>query len=142
MVVTSCPAARETEATHDRTACPSIWTVHAPHCAIPHPYFVPVSPRLSRTTHNRGVEGSTSRSTGLPLILKEIMNWFPLKVRCCNAERFGLTSRKNYRFNHTIPAVAGNARSRGCQEDARFDRTATGFFAADLRGLDADKSKT
>jgi len=35
MVVTSLPAARESGVTHDRTASPSRWTVHAPHSAIP-----------------------------------------------------------------------------------------------------------
>src|SRR6266550_260170 len=123
MVVTSCPAARETEATHDRTACPSIWRVHAPHCAIPHPYFVPVSPRLSRTTHNRGVEGSTSRSTGLPLILKEIMSWFPLKVRCYNAERFDLTSRMIANLHCGLPCpetAIGRLRHKSHRENYRF----------------------
>src|SRR6266704_2263292 len=43
IVVISFPAARVTGATHERTAWPSIWTVHAPHCAMPQPYLVPVN---------------------------------------------------------------------------------------------------
>jgi hypothetical protein len=39
-------SARETGATHERTASPLICTVQAPHCAMPHPYFVPVRPKL------------------------------------------------------------------------------------------------
>src|SRR6267378_4907400 len=47
--------------------------VHAPHCAMPHPYFVPVGPGWSRMTHNSGVEGSTSRSMCLPFTEKAII---------------------------------------------------------------------
>src|SRR6202047_1221615 len=72
MDVTSLPAARDTGATHDRIASPSRWTVQAPHCAMPHPYLVPVRPRFSRRTQSRGVEGSTSRFTGCRFTLKEI----------------------------------------------------------------------
>src|SRR5258708_21771855 len=74
MVVTLCPAARDTGATHERTASPSRCTVQAPHCAMPHPYFVPVKPSCSRTTQSSGVEGSTSRLTCLPLTESSIMS--------------------------------------------------------------------
>src|SRR5688572_17948671 len=72
MVVTSLPAARETGATQERTASPSMCTVHAPHCAMPQPYLVPVSPRLSRSTHNNGVVDSTSTFTRRLFTEKEI----------------------------------------------------------------------
>src|SRR6266853_22220 len=73
MVVTSSPAARDTGATQDLIASPLRWTVQAPHCAIPHPYLVPVRPRFSRRTQSRGVEGSTSRFTCRRFTLKEII---------------------------------------------------------------------
>jgi hypothetical protein len=53
--------------------------VHAPHWAMPHPYLVPVRANVSRRTHNSGVAGSTSTSTGLPLTFK-VITWTPVKV--------------------------------------------------------------
>src|SRR5580692_9984150 len=57
----------------ERTASPLICTVQAPHCAMPQPYLVPVSPSCSRITHSNGVDGSTSRSTRLPFTEKLII---------------------------------------------------------------------
>jgi hypothetical protein len=34
--------------------------VQAPHWAMPQPYFVPVIPRWSRSTHSSGVDGSAN----------------------------------------------------------------------------------
>src|SRR4029077_15047950 len=45
---------------------------------MPQPYLVPVKPRLSRKTHSRGVEGSTSRFTRCRFTLKEIIGTPPL----------------------------------------------------------------
>src|SRR5947209_4187815 len=73
MVVTSLPAARETGVTHDRTASPLRWTVHAPHNAIPQPNFVPVNPKFSRTTQSSGVSGLTSTDCGFPLTFNRII---------------------------------------------------------------------
>src|SRR5207253_9538403 len=73
IVVTSLPAARDTGVTHDRTASPLRWTVHAPQSAMPHPNLVPVSPMFSRMTHNKGASGLTSTDCGLRLTLKLIM---------------------------------------------------------------------
>ena len=42
MVVIFFPATLRAGVTHERVATPSTWTVHAPHCDIPQPYFVPV----------------------------------------------------------------------------------------------------
>src|SRR3989441_5976761 len=72
IVVTRFPAAAATGITHDRTAVPSRCTVQAPHCAMPHPNFVPVRPRLSRSTHRSGVSGATSTDWRLPLTVKTI----------------------------------------------------------------------
>src|SRR5262245_23382703 len=59
--------------TQERTAAPSRCTVQAPHCAMPHPYLVPVRPACSRIAHNSGVLGSTLRSTVFPLIVNRAM---------------------------------------------------------------------
>ena len=61
MVVIFCPGFSEPSGTwQERIASPSIWTVQAPHWAMPQPYLVPVRPSVSRSTHNSGVSGSTS----------------------------------------------------------------------------------
>src|SRR5438445_3275979 len=70
MVVICLPAASLTEMPQERIATPSIWTVQAPHCAMPQPYLVPVSPTFSRIAHNSGVSGSTSTSIVLPLMVR------------------------------------------------------------------------
>src|ERR1700691_3654045 len=57
----------------DRTALPSTCTVHAPHWAMPHPNFVPVSPRTSRRTHSKGVSSVASTECTWPLIRRLIM---------------------------------------------------------------------
>src|SRR5579863_9267843 len=67
MVVTERLAARDTGATQDRTGSPSICTVQAPHRAMPQPYLVPVSCKLSRSTQSSGVDGSSSKLAALPL---------------------------------------------------------------------------
>src|SRR4051812_27345167 len=58
---------------HERTGCPFRCTVHAPQSAMPQPYFVPVMSRRSRSTHSRGVSGSASTLTALPLTFSEII---------------------------------------------------------------------
>src|SRR6266568_2893675 len=40
---------------------------------MPHPYLVPVKPRLSRSTQRRGVDGSTSTITRFAFTLKVIL---------------------------------------------------------------------
>ena len=60
MVVIRLLSTALTGSTQERVARPSTCTVQAPHWAMPQPYFVPVRPRLSRSTHNRGVDGSAS----------------------------------------------------------------------------------
>jgi hypothetical protein len=52
-------------------------TVQAPHCAIPHPYFVPVMPMESRITHNSGVSDSTSTSCDFPLMVRRSILYPP-----------------------------------------------------------------
>src|SRR5215470_7250773 len=74
MVVIFACATADTGTEQERTASPSTCTVHAPHCATPQPYFVPVRPTCSRITQSRGVVGSTSTSWDLPLIVRRILD--------------------------------------------------------------------
>lgn len=68
MVWIRLPTTAEAGVTHERTACPSTRTVQAPHAATPQPNLVPVIFNTSRSTHNRGMAGSASTVTALPLI--------------------------------------------------------------------------
>src|SRR5262245_56380517 len=77
MVVIRFPSDAATGVTQERTAAPSMWTVHAPHCAMPQPYLVPVSPTCSRITQSSGVSGVTLTSTDFPLIVKRTMAFLP-----------------------------------------------------------------
>ena len=47
-----------------------MWTVQAPHWAMPQPYLVPWRPTTSRIAHNRGMSGSASSVVALPLSVK------------------------------------------------------------------------
>src|SRR3989304_5750111 len=60
MVVIFFSATDDTGVTQERIASPSTCTVQAPHSALPHPYFVPVSPIVSLITQSNGVSGVTS----------------------------------------------------------------------------------
>src|SRR5258707_7360560 len=77
IVVTCFPSARDTGATQERIALPSRCTVHAPQSAIPQPNFVPVNPSDSRSTHNKGVDGSTSTCTAFPFTKKLVITCSP-----------------------------------------------------------------
>ena len=78
MVVTRAPFTVDSGVTHERTALPFTCTVHAPHCAMPQPNFVPVSLSSSRITHSRGVLSSERAETCLPLRLNETILRFLL----------------------------------------------------------------
>src|SRR6202030_75687 len=91
MVVTWRLATAETGAEHERNVCPSTWTVQAPHCAMPHPYLVPVRPTSSRMTHSSGVFGSPSNSRRVPLMLS-VMDMRKLLVPGKDAERLRRSS--------------------------------------------------
>ena len=66
MVVIFAAPIADTGSWQDRTGLPSASTVQAPHWATPQPYFVPVSPSSSRSTHSRGVSGGELTFTGRP----------------------------------------------------------------------------
>ena len=59
MVTIFCPDFGEFQSDRaGRTASPSIWTVQAPHSAIPQPYLVPVRPSCSRSAISAVCRGS------------------------------------------------------------------------------------
>src|SRR5262249_60477035 len=74
IVVTDLPATDSTGTEHERVGAPSMCTVHAPHNALPQPYFVPVIPSVSRRTHNSGVSPATSTSCARPFTVSLIMS--------------------------------------------------------------------
>src|SRR5258706_602217 len=66
MVVIRFPSIFETGVTHDRVASPSTCTVHIPHIDMPHPYFVPLRSRRSRSTHRSGMSAGASTVRARP----------------------------------------------------------------------------
>src|SRR5712671_8224080 len=76
MVVILLPTAAERGVEHDRAGAPFTCTVQAPHNAMPQPYLVPVMLRWSRRTQRRGVSGSASTDTPLPLTFRVVI-WIP-----------------------------------------------------------------
>src|SRR5207245_8678123 len=114
IVVTSFPAAWLTGCTHERTALPFTCTVHDPHSAIPHPYFVPVRPIVSRITHSRGVSGSTSTGYIFPLTLSESMtsaSQFCAYLRMDTTTQSHCQSNFGYRSQKQIVSDYGFRRS-------------------------------
>src|ERR1700719_2788240 len=79
MVVICLPATALTGTEQERIATPSIWTVQAPHWAMPQPYLVPVMPIVSRNTQSRGVVSSTSALWDWPLMDSEIIFILPFR---------------------------------------------------------------
>jgi hypothetical protein len=64
-IVVISPQTSASATWQDRTASPSIWTVQAPHCAIPQPYLTLVMFRPSRSAHKqRHVVWQVNRVTG------------------------------------------------------------------------------
>src|SRR3954471_11507442 len=73
----------------ERVATPSIWTVQAPHWAMPQPYLVPVRPKVSRNTHSNGVSGSTSASRVCPLMMRRAIFLLLDRLAALGRERVG-----------------------------------------------------
>ena len=67
IVVTSVPSACTANTRHERTAAPSISTVHAPHTPCSQPRCVPVRWHCSRRKSARVTRGSTVASCARPL---------------------------------------------------------------------------
>src|SRR3954451_4443277 len=98
----------------ERVAAPSIWTVQAPHWAMPQPYFVPVMPSCSRITHSSGVAGSTSTVWTVPLTLSLAIRLLLAKgglLRPCAAECSGAVEPRlsNSRETGRHPSGVGPA---------------------------------
>src|SRR6201987_664818 len=112
MVVICLPAASATETLQDRIATPSIWTVQAPPCAMPQPYFVPVSPTFSRIAHNSGVSGSTSIVKVLPFIVRFAIA-DPLIGPIHRLDFAGRVVRENWNGSNQYSALAQKLDARG-----------------------------
>src|SRR5688500_8516828 len=72
IVVICLPATFPTGIVQARVICPSTSTVHAPHCASPQPYFVPVRLRKSRNTVSKLVCESTFTGNFRPFTFSEL----------------------------------------------------------------------
>src|SRR6476469_3324393 len=71
MVVISSPAwTSEIRTEHGLNALPLMCDVQALQTSMPQPYFGPVTPRMSRSTHSRRTSSGASTLTRLPLSLK------------------------------------------------------------------------
>src|ERR1700752_449915 len=81
MVVIALSPIEPTDNRQERTGLPSMCTVQAPHCAMPQPYFVPVIPSISRSTHNNGMSSGASKVLLSPLILSVVMRVSTHKCR-------------------------------------------------------------
>src|SRR5207244_12053161 len=106
MVVIFLPTARVACRKQDLTETPSISTVQAPHWPMPQPYFVPVRPIESRSTHNSGVSGSASTEYWTPLTrrvnaiseppwalgTRRLINVFDVERRFISERRLGQAS--------------------------------------------------
>ncbi|MCY1210896.1 hypothetical protein D9M72_225960 [compost metagenome] len=71
MVVTWRPRTSDTRTEQVVTALPSTWQVQALHTLMPQPYFGPVMPSLSRSTHSSARSSGASTSTFWPFTLKD-----------------------------------------------------------------------
>src|SRR5438128_490660 len=67
IVVISFPSTEATGVTQDVMGVPPTRTMHAPHWDIPHPNFVPVSPRSSRRANWRVTPSTSGRVYSVPL---------------------------------------------------------------------------
>src|SRR5205807_4254048 len=66
----------------ERVGCPSISTVHAPHCPSPHPYFVPVRFSRSRRTSSSISSSAAETRWSAPLMFREISRIASLQEHC------------------------------------------------------------
>ena len=59
--------------TQERVTSPSSSNEQAPQCPVPHPTFVPVSPRRRTTSARESFSGSQRISRSTPLMFKTIL---------------------------------------------------------------------
>src|SRR4051812_6383522 len=79
IVVIFLPTADEAGVRHERVGRPSTWIVQAPHNPAPHPNFVPVNFKTSRSVHSSGISCGMSTLRSLPLTLSVIIRLLPCK---------------------------------------------------------------
>src|ERR1700687_1772475 len=106
MVVICAPATALRGTEQDRVATPLICTVQAPHWAMPQPYLVPVMPSVSRSTHSRGVSGSTSTLWDWPLMMSVGIVLLPL----CRPQEDGRNGWRAWRWTAGDGVTAVSAR--------------------------------
>src|ERR1700716_2246145 len=111
MVVTARPCTAPTGSMQERTGLPSTCTVQAPHCAMPQPNFVPVSPSMSRRTQSSGMSAGASKVFCSPLIvrvvaIKRLQNQQLLRNR--GEARLGLTEVVNGSYRAAIRQKSGH----------------------------------
>src|SRR3954470_4660407 len=145
MVVISAPFTAARGVTHDRVAAPLTCTVHAPHCAIPHPNFVPLRSSTSRRTHSRGMSCGASTVVGLPLRLKGIDMVTDGRWRSAglgiltNKSKEGSASRGLYAKSKSLPASGRQPPPQPRQTSARhqdlpeFPDESLGLFRLRIR---------
>src|ERR687896_13764 len=99
MVVIARAPTDSTGVTHERTGCPSRWTVQAPQSAIPHPNLVPVIPSTSRNTQSSGMSPSTSTVRTAPFTFSLIcIDCLSLSVLRAGAAGFGPAPGHSVKF--------------------------------------------
>src|SRR3981189_777728 len=111
MVVIARWPTEPTGSRQERTGAPSTCTVQAPHCAMPHPNLVPVSPTISRSTQSRGISGGASIFLTSPFIRRLTMRYL-LKGSSgpgVSVDGIGLSLESDYRTNEqNLPLVPLN----------------------------------
>src|SRR5260221_1099248 len=106
MVVIFLPTAAESGVEQDRAGWPFTCTVQAPHNAMPQPYLVPVMLRWSRRTQRRGVSGSASTDTPLPLTFRVVIWKFLVKnPRCYCVRQEGRCEAREFPVNGCDPGA-------------------------------------
>ena len=108
MVVTARPSTSDTGVMQERTGLPSTCTVQAPQAATPHPNFVPVSLRCSRSTHSSGVSAPTLTSRRCPLTVNAAMS-ASLRKLCLLRTGYAGMTRRSSAIGRFSPAATGRA---------------------------------
>src|SRR5579872_2790803 len=141
------PLTLEIGVMQERVASPLMWTVQAPHKAIPHPNFVPVMFRVSRNTQSNGMSGLTSTVCAFPFSVK-LMAMGSSYSRCISYNNRGMIeNRRNIDHRLLLGPISGadgkaadsfsggrenGVEDRGCGgRDAGFADAAGAFVVLD-----------
>src|SRR5690349_11545529 len=91
VVISSVALTSATRTEHGLKALPLIWLVQALHTSRPQPYFGPVTPSRSRSTHSRRTSSSVSTETCSPLRMKVCLgtgcSFVPYRARVSSSAR-------------------------------------------------------